>query len=166
MKQITWFAAALAALAWGLAPAGAEAQVQLSYQAGSGGNDSVAVLASATREGGRVHVPAGTVVSTGDGVYQDLVLGEDVEVELRAGEATTVTVPAFCMNSSRSVPSPASTMADSGAAEDAVRRIMAVSSAYSHHIVQSAVWAYRDGNAPTDELVAKVFSVAGVVVKN
>lgn len=144
----------------------AHASVDVRYQAGAGGNDSVQVLLSADAEGGAVSLPIGSVVSTGDLQQQDLVLGQAIEVDLQPNERRTVTVPAYCMHSSRSVPSPGGGMQAAGNAEAPLEQLMAVQHLFPHHVMQQAVWAYRDGNAVSDEYVRKVFLVANVAVKN
>ena len=143
----------------------AHASVHVQYQAGAGGNDSVQVLLNADAEGGAVSLPIGTMVSTGDLQQQDLVLGQAIEVELQPNEQRTVTVPAYCMHSSRSVPSPGGGMQAAGNAEAPLERLMAVQHLFPHHVMQQAVWAFRDGNAVSDEFVRKVFEVANVNVK-
>lgn len=163
MKKVIVVAAFAAAL-W-VMPSAAHADVQVSFAAGAGGNDSVAVQMLASQGGGAVHIPAGTMVSTGGEMNQDLVLGQAVNVELQEGERRTVTIPAYCMHSSRAVPSPGGSMQNIGDADAALQRLMAVSAAYSHQTMQAAVWAYRDGQAPSNELVAKIFLVAGVITK-
>ncbi len=144
---------------------GAQAQLTVAFAAGAGGNDSVRVSIAASQRGGELHIPAGTLVSTGDGLQQDLVLGEAVDIELQPNQRRAVTVSAYCVHSSRSVPNAGNAMERAGASEQALQRLMAVEDQFSHHVLQSAVWAYRDGSPPSDEMVAKALLVAGVVVK-
>ena len=144
----------------------AHASVRVQYQAGAGGNDSVQVLMSADAEGGAVSLPIGTMVSTGDLQQQDLVLGQAIELDLQPNERRTVTVPAYCMHSSRSVPNPGGGMVAAGNAEAPLEQLMAVQHLFPHHVMQQAVWAFRDGNSVQDEYVRKVFEVANVALKH
>ncbi|MEM9070293.1 MAG: hypothetical protein AAGE52_17430 [Myxococcota bacterium] len=143
----------------------AEAQVEVAILAAGTGNDQVQIQLNASPEGGTVAMPVGTLVSTGDLSQQDLVLGEAVEMNLEPNERRTISVAAYCVHSSRSVPNTGVSMAQAGVGERELQRLMAVQNQFSHDIMQRAVWAYRNRETTTDSQVEKVFLVAGVVVK-
>jgi len=137
----------------------AEVSVEL---AASGSGDVIASLSGGS-EGGRVVVPVGTIVSGGDISQQDLVLGQPVDVNLAPHERREVTVPAFCIHSSRGVPEPGLQMREVERADPTLVRLLSVQGQYPH-LMQSAVWSYLDGYAPDDQ-ARKVFLMAGVVPK-
>ena len=158
MRALTTFGTAIFLLA------ASAASAQVSVELRANGYTEVQATLTAGPDGGHVVVPMGTLVSTGDRSQQDLVLGRAVDVELEPNTTQVVSVPAFCVNSSRAPPSAGAEVQAVQAADPAVTRLLSAQGSYPQHVVQAAVWSYLDGHAP-DAQALKIFRYAGITPK-
>ncbi|MEM1414504.1 MAG: hypothetical protein AAGH15_06375 [Myxococcota bacterium] len=87
----------------------------------------------------QVRFPTGTLLGTGDGAVQDLMLGEAIDVELAPGEKRAFLIETYCMQQDRREPS--GDMAVIGVAKEPFVRLLSLREGQSQSEVQAMVWA-------------------------
>ena len=124
------------------------------------GHANVIVAIKAAPEGGRVNIPIGAVFTVGGSDYQDVALGQPLQMDLEPGQRVELTLVAYCINRYRPAAPFGTPMRDAGMAPPNVTALLLERSSElvpstrpERRFVQELPLFSRGGRAGTQEAV-------------